>query len=97
MGNEAEHGQVVEARVTSWGKSRDWPSWSWGLHICSIILWKGSGHEVVKRTGQVAYVSHLLSTNKVCVPQNPPTAGLEQGGVLAEGPDACSFSPSLWT
>lgn len=43
------------------------------------------------KTGEVAGVSHLLSTNKVCVPQNPPTPELDQGGVSAEGLNACSL------
>lgn len=54
------------------------------------ILWEGSGHEVMKRTGEVAGV-HPLSTNEVCVPQNPPTPELDQGGVSAEGLDARSL------
>ena len=87
MGNEAERGQVVEATVISRGKGRGWSPLNWGLLTDPVFFGRGVGMKLLKRTGEVAGVSHPLSTNEVCVPQNPPTPELDQGGVSAEGLD----------
>ena len=43
MENEAERDQVVEARVISWGKGRDWPPLNWGLLTDLAFFGRGVG------------------------------------------------------